>query len=68
MTYLRPAMLCKFDSVVWNELMDITVLIPFRLGMTNQYNHLQISVKASRRLSHDRSTYAGFPHVGDLLQ
>ncbi len=64
MAYLRPALLGKLDAVVGDKLVDIAVLVPFRLRVADQYNHLRMSVSASRRPSHDSSTYAGLPHVG----
>ena len=39
-THLSPAMLSKFHPVVWYELMDVAVLVSFRLSMPNQYDHL----------------------------
>lgn len=34
-------MLGKLYSVIGNELVDITVLVAFRLRMANQYDHLR---------------------------
>lgn len=34
----------KFDSVVWYELVNVTVLVALRLRMANQYNHLHMGV------------------------
>ena len=39
--YLSPAMLCQFHPVIGNELVDIAILVSFRLCMADQYDHLQ---------------------------
>ena len=56
-------MLGELHSVVGNKLVDVAILVSFRLGMANKYNHLsvyQLWLLATKYMS----TYAGFPHLG----
>jgi len=38
--YLDPAIICELDAMVWNELVDLAVLVAFALGVADQYDHL----------------------------
>jgi hypothetical protein len=39
-------MLGELYTVIWNELVDIAVLVSFRLGVADQYDHLRMSAGA----------------------
>ena len=38
--YLAPPVGCEFDPMVWYELVNVAVFIPFGLGVADQDNHL----------------------------
>jgi hypothetical protein len=38
--YLAPSLGCEFDPMVWYELVNVAVLVPFGLGVADQDNHL----------------------------
>ena len=48
--------------MVGDELMDIAILVSFRLGMANQYDHLHGNQPLTLPVL-IKWTYAGFPHV-----
>ena len=59
--YLDPAIFCELDTVIWNKLMDLAVLVAFALGVADEDDHLHGFVnKAQRGTSVE--TYARFAH------
>lgn len=51
-TYLTPAQLGELDAVVWNELVDVAILVSFGLGMAHQNDHLFLRQPRARSTSH----------------
>ena len=39
--YLNPTIICKLDTVIGNELMDLAVLVAFALCVPDENDHLQ---------------------------
>jgi hypothetical protein len=52
---------CQFDSMVWDDLVNVAVLVSFGLGMPDQNNHLCIISNALEQAVR-RSTYPWFAH------
>lgn len=52
-TYLLMALFCKLHPVVWNDLVDLLVLIALRLSMANEDDQLDMFQSAWGDLSHD---------------
>ena len=61
MTYLCPAMLCQLHTVIRNELVNVAVLVPLRLRMANQYNHLRMSARPHLHHPSSAPLTRGFP-------
>jgi len=38
--YLSLAIFSELYTMIWDELMDVTVLVAFGLSVSNQYDHL----------------------------
>jgi hypothetical protein len=63
--YLLPAILSELHTVVRNELVNVAVLVPFRLGMSNEDDQLRRQKRVScgdTRLRSAESTCSRFSH------
>lgn len=61
--YLDPAIFCKLDTMIRNELMDLAVLVALALRVADEDDHLHGCVnEVQRRRSVE--TYARFTHGG----
>jgi len=61
--YLDPAIVCKLDTVIRNELMDLAVLVAFALCVADEDDHLHGCVNEAQQ-GMAVETNARFAHGG----
>lgn len=68
---LFPSFFCQLDTMIWDHLVDVAILVSFTLRMPNHNDHLQdykaLVIVPTHRPCISLNTHSWFAHLGEFL-